>query len=606
MKKITALIASLILALGICIIPASAAGAGKITAANAAGKQGDTVTVDVGIASNPGLITFRISVSYDSDLELTDVSDSKLLSGWTTPSPTISSPYTLRWADSLSTTNNSANGRIVTLSFKIKDGAAVGNKTVTVKFIESRGADGGKNTFSDATATVSVTCRSHSYGSWAKVNDGSHKRTCSACGHEETGSHTWNGGTVTKPATCKEAGNRKYTCTACGAEKSETIPKGTTHSWGSFKVTKQPTCTAPGTQTRTCSVCGATDTATVNATGHSMGSWTTTKAPTCTAAGEQTRSCSKCSHKETKTVNALGHSFSSPTVTKQPTCTSAGEETGKCTRCGATTSQSIAPTGHSFGAWYDDTAATCTEGGIMKRVCTKCNAAETRSTDALGHDFENPTIVKEATISEPGLKEGKCRRCGETTSEVIPCSAKDPATGTEFSADEGVFSAGTELKVEETAKDDPTFESVKNILKDVSGEFKLYDVSATLNGSDVQPNGKVKVKFAVPEGYGSNISVNVINADGTYRTVDSILSEDGSFITAELDTLGSIAICKLGASAGNDGSSDSSTNQPAGTSSQPDSKVKSGSHTWLIVLIVIVVVAAAGVGIFFVMKKKKA
>ena len=229
----------------------------------------------------------------------------------------------------------------------------------------------------------------------------------------------------------------------------------------------------------------------------------------------------------------------------------------------------------------------------MKRVCTKCNAAETRSTDALGHDFENPTIVKEATISEPGLKEGKCRRCGETTSEVIPCSAKDPATGTEFSADEGVFSAGTELKVEETAKDDPTFESVKNILKDVSGEFKLYSeeiakdspefdsakkilkdickeftmysISATLNGSGVQPNGKVKVKFAVPDGYGSNISVNVINADGTYRTVDSILSEDGSFITAELDTLGSIAICKLGTSAGNDGSTDSSNNQPAGT-----------------------------------------
>lgn len=53
MKKITALIASLILALGICIIPASAAGTGKITATNAAGKQGDTVTVDVGIASNP-------------------------------------------------------------------------------------------------------------------------------------------------------------------------------------------------------------------------------------------------------------------------------------------------------------------------------------------------------------------------------------------------------------------------------------------------------------------------------------------------------------------------------------------------------------------------
>lgn len=176
----------------------------------------------------------------------------------------------------------------------------------------------------------------------------------------------------------------------------------------------------------------------------------------------------------------------------------------------------------------------------------------------------------------------------------------------EVSADDGTFNKDAELKTEEIAKDSPEFDSAKKILKDICKEFTLYSISATLNGSDVQPNGKVKVKFAVPEGYGSNISVNVINADGTYRTVDSILSEDGSFITAELDALGSIAICKLGASAGNDGSSDSSTNQPAGTSSQPDSKVKSGSHTWLIVLIVIVVVVAAGVGIFFVMKKKKA
>ena len=592
MKKILSVIAALCIMLSFAI-PASAAGISVSLSGSTTVTADGSVTYTVNLSGAQKCTGGSVAITVGDKLEVTSgefLKDGSILANF----DLAKNKGAIAFKDKVD-----LNGGFFRFTVKAKEAAKDGQAvSVTVTL-----ADG---TSDSGSSTLKIICANHSYGSWAKVNDGSHKRTCSACGHEETGSHTWNGGTVTKPATCKEAGNRKYTCTACGAEKNETIPKGTTHSWGSFKVTKQPTCTAPGTQTRTCSVCGATDTATVNATGHSMGSWTTTKAPTCTAAGEQTRSCSKCSHKETKTVNALGHSFSSPTVTKQPTCTSAGEETGKCTRCGATTSQSIAPTGHSFGAWYDDTAATCTEGGIMKRVCTKCNAVETRSTDALGHDFENPTIVKEATISEPGLKEGKCRRCGETTSEVIPCSAKDPATGTEFSADEGVFSAGTELKVEETAKDDPTFESVKNILKDVSGEFKLYDVSATLNGSDVQPNGKVKVKFAVPEGYGSNISVNVINADGTYRTVDSILSEDGSFITAELDALGSIAICKLGASAGNDGSSDSSTNQPAGTSSQPDSKVKSGSHTWLIVLIVIVVVAAAGVGIFFVMKKKKA
>ena len=203
---------------------------------------------------------------------------------------------------------------------------------------------------------------------------------------------------------------------------------------------------------------------------------------------------------------------------------------------------------------------------------------------------------EDASLNKPGTdNDGTQEPSGVSKEDVI-----------EVSADDGSFSKDAELKTEEIAKDSPEFDSAKKILNDICKEFTLYSISATLNGSGVQPNGKVKVKFAVPEGYGSNISVNVINADGTYRTVDSILSEDGSFITAELDTLGSIAICKLNASAGNDGSSDSSTDRSANTSSQPAGKEKSGSYTWLIVLIVVVVVAAAGVGIFFVIKKKKA
>lgn len=196
-----------------------------------------------------------------------------------------------------------------------------------------------------------------------------------------------------------------------------------------------------------------------------MGAWTQSKAPTCTAAGEEKRSCSKCSHSETRALKALGHSFSHPTVTKEPTCTETGTETGKCSRCGHEASNSIKATGHKFGAWENVKEATCKEGGTQKRVCSKCKAEETKATEALGHDFENPTIVKAATISETGIKEGKCKRCGETTSEVIPCSAQDEATGTLFEANEGVFAAGTQLTVEEIKTDNPTFDSAKIYLR---------------------------------------------------------------------------------------------------------------------------------------------
>ena len=557
-RKITALVISFFLIIGFCALPANAAGSGKFSVTSASGKQGETVTIDVNIENNPGLITMKFTVSWGEGLELIAVSDSGLLNGWTQPSPTISSPYTLRWADSLATKNNTSNGKIAKLTFRINNNTTAGQKSVNITFSESRDANGGKNSFSGATARIAVACANHTFGSYTKVNDSTHKRVCSACGYEETAGHTWNGGTVTKRANCKENGTRHFTCTACGAAKDEIIAKTNSHNWSGYKITQNPGCTTPGMQTRTCSICGKAETQQINATGHSMSAWSRSKAPTCTAAGEEKRRCSKCGHTETKAITALGPSYSHPTVTKEPTCTETGVESGKCTRCGQTTSNTIKAKGHKFGAWEDAKPATCTEGGTKERKCSACGAAETKATDALGHDFENPTIVKAATISETGLKEGKCRRCGQTTSEVIPCSAQDEATGTLFEANEGVFAAGTQLTVEEIKTDNPTFDSAKNILKDICNEFKLYNIAATLSGAETNPNGEFKTTFNIPDGYGTDIALYLIKADGTSKKVDCEISEDGKTLTAGLTALGDYAICKLG-----DGEKSDTDNSPA-------------------------------------------
>ena len=602
MKKAISLVLSLMLIWGLCAFPASAAENGTITAADASGRQGDTVTVAIGLGSNPGLITFRVAVSYGSDLELVSVSDSGLLKGWTQPNPTISSPYTLRWADSLATTNNTANGKIATLTFKIKNTAAPGDKKVTVSFTESRDANGGKNTFSDATANITVACASHTYGAYTKLNDSQHQRTCSACGYVETSGHTWNGGTVVKAATCKESGTKEYACTACGAKKMETVVKTNVHIWGDWHITKQPSCTAPGTTTKTCSVCGKTENQTVNATGHSMGGWTQTKAPTCTEKGEEQRSCGKCGYQETKAVDALGHSFSNPTVTKEPTCTETGVETGKCSRCGQTTTNTLKAKGHKFGAWADSKAATCTEGGTQERKCSACGSAESRTTKALGHDFENPTIVKEATISSTGLKEGKCKRCGETTSEVIPCTAKDDATGATFEADAGVFTEGTTLSVEEIGRDNPSYASAENVLKDTCKDFKLYDVSASRNGADVQPNGELTVTWPIPDGFGTDVALYLLSSDGTAEPIEATVSADVKTLTAKLTKLGELAIGKLGnGSAGSNDPTDSTD-----SSVSDDVPAQGSSLVWIIVAIAAVVVIGGAIVLIVVLKKKKA
>lgn len=595
MKKIISVLITLVLTFALFCVPVSAAGTGTLALSNADGKQGDTVTVNVNLNSNPGLITMKFTISWGDGLELQSVSDTGLLAGWTTPAPTISSPYTLRWAESLAKTNSTKTGKIATLSFKIKDNATVGNQTVTLTFSESRDLTGDKNTFSNATATIKVNCKTHTYGAYSKVNDSQHKHTCTVCRYEETANHTWNGGTVTKQATCKETGVKTYTCTACNATKTETIAKTNSHNWSGYKVTKEPTCTAPGTQTRTCSVCGKTESQSVPATGHSYGAWTTTKEPTCTEKGVETRKCSKCSATETKDIAALGHKFSNPTVTKQPTCTETGIESGKCTRCGKETTSEVTATGHKFGAWADDKAATCTEGGTQKRACSKCGAEETRNTDALGHDFENPTIVKEATISTTGLKEGKCKRCGETTSEVIPCSAKDESTGIVFEANEGVFAEGTQMTVEEIKTDNPTYESVKNVLSEVADTFTVYDISAVLNGAKVQPNGEVTVNFNIPDGYGTDVAVFYISDAGTYEKLESLVSEDGKTVSAKLNHFSSYAVCKLGVS-------DSAN---TGVASEPTEQPTESNNTILIVIAIVAVLLIAGAVIAVIIIKKR-
>lgn len=92
-----------------------------------------------------------------------------------------------------------------------------------------------------ASKSVKVVCASHTYNAWSNDSTSQHKRTCTACCHTETSNHTWNGGTITKTATCKETGIKAYTCTACNATKTETIAKTNSHNRSGYQVTKQPT-----------------------------------------------------------------------------------------------------------------------------------------------------------------------------------------------------------------------------------------------------------------------------------------------------------------------------------------------------------------------------
>ena len=301
-------------------------------------------------------------------------------------------------------------------------------------------------------AAVAATCET------TGKTEGSHCSACNTVIKAQTTTaalgHSWDGGKVTKAATCTTTGTKTYTCTRCKKTRTETIAAtghkavkdaavaatcetagktegshcsvcGTVlkaqtttaalgHSWDNGKVTKAATCTTTGTKTYTCTRCKKTRTETIAATGHKAVK-DEAVAATCETAGKTEGShCSVCGTvlKAQTTVAALGHSWDNGKVTKAATCTTAGTKTYTCTRCKKTRTETIAATGHK--AVKDAAvAATCeTTGKTEGSHCSVCGTvlkAQT-TTAALGHDYGEWKTIKAATYTEPGQAERVCRR----------------------------------------------------------------------------------------------------------------------------------------------------------------------------------------------------
>lgn len=257
--------------------------------------------------------------------------------------------------------------------------------------------------------TVPQPTHTHSMGSWTKLNDTQHQRSCS-CGLTETANHNW--GTYTKVNDT----THKRTCTICGAEqnaehnfgnwssasesqhqRSCLLCNGTVnqnHSFGSF------TYVDTNSHKQVCSICSYT-----NSVAHTWGSFVSVDDNT------HKRTCSGCGN-----VQNANHSWSAYTstgaTTHQRTCNTCGKvqagshtwssyvdngdgtHSRTCSTCGA-----IDAAAHSFSSWkrisYYQHARSCTVCGkteaeshtgtgstytyvdttYHKRPCTKCDWA---------------------------------------------------------------------------------------------------------------------------------------------------------------------------------------------------------------------------------------
>ena len=162
---------------------------------------------------------------------------------------------------------------------------------------------------------VEVTCEE------AGKTEGSH---CSVCGEvivpqsiiPATGKHSWDGGKVTKTATCVENGITTYTCAKCGTTRTEEI-KALGHTIV-IDPAVEVTCEEAGkTEGSHCSVCGEVIKAqeVISATGHSWGEWKVIDESTSSKEVVRQRVCKVCGMHDDEMIPKLSPA---PTPTVDP------------------------------------------------------------------------------------------------------------------------------------------------------------------------------------------------------------------------------------------------------------------------------------------------
>ena len=362
----------------------------------------------------------------------------------------------------------------------------------------------------------------------------------------------------TTPATCIATGEEYDECINCGeiSDKKE-IPLAAC-TFGDWNVTTQATCTQEGLKVRKCTLCDKEESEVIAKKDHNLEHVTIPS--TCIVAGMEYDICTECDETFNSTVLELTDHISEVVPGKAATCTSTGLTDGaKCSVCDAVlTAQAEVPVkDHTYGEWITTAEATCVKEGQKVRTCTVCSAEDTQTTAKTEHSAVK-VPEKNPTCTETGLTEGtKCSVCNAVLTAQTEIAAKGHTFGEWKTTKEATYinegertktcSCGekqtekiAKLVAEKEAVDKSSNVAVKftndtyngemkvtadkqfdgtsyQILNNEKGKFKntLFDITTSVNGKKVQPDGMVLVGIPLPEGYNAEETVvYYVAADG--------------------------------------------------------------------------------------------
>ena len=365
-KRYLILIAVLALS---ALFPLSVPAAGTtISVSSAQAAPGETVSLAVTLADNPGFCYLKLTYAYDRE-KLTFL---KAENGTVSTDSFLATDGAFSWDTARDAT---ADGTLVTLTFRVKDSAA-GTADVSVDVAGCFNYDEQEVAVTVRNGVISIEGGAVPPAASGE-EDGSESKDRAEAPSGETGDsgntgetreahvHEWDGGSTVRTATCMAVGVVVYKCPLCGETKTENTPvnpanhgsRGTelrgvkpasateegytgdrvckdcgavlaqgegiprvsaahTHSLAPHEA-QAPTCTTDGTLPHyACEICGmmfadaeGTEelaSAAIPSASHVFGSWTVTRPASGRENGERIRECGICHITETGEIPADG------------------------------------------------------------------------------------------------------------------------------------------------------------------------------------------------------------------------------------------------------------------------------------------------------------
>lgn len=246
LKKLITILLSVAICISLCItVSAEGSGTPTIKLSNVSAMPGDSVTINIDISNNPGIMAIAFCVTYDKDafeFEKETFDSNKSTSGYiTSPTYTDHSDKGHISFSYVGTSDKATNGTMLAIPFKIKNTAKAGKHTIAIAN-SNREKYGYKlhNSFSNSKQQAivpTVIAGSITVG-----------ETCENSGHK------YGDYTIIKSADCTNTGLKNHVCERCQFSEDVIIP--ITHDFESdWTIDKQATPQEDGIMSRHCTKC---------------------------------------------------------------------------------------------------------------------------------------------------------------------------------------------------------------------------------------------------------------------------------------------------------------------------------------------------------------